>query len=58
MGLKDNTVSAENQLKTELPIFFENKDGNGKRVLFVGNSITLHEAKEEIGWYGNYGMAA
>ncbi len=28
------------------------------RVLFVGNSITIHEPAPEIGWYGNWGMAA
>ena len=29
-----------------------------KRVLFLGNSITLHGPKPEIGWTGNWGMAA
>ena len=54
-----NTVSAENQLNGTEPIFFENAQGCGVRVLFVGNSITLHGYKPEIGWYGeNYGMAA
>jgi hypothetical protein len=28
------------------------------RVLFLGNSITKHGPKEEIGWSGNWGMAA
>ncbi len=28
------------------------------RVLFIGNSITLHGASPTIGWYGEYGMAA
>ena len=27
-------------------------------VYFFGNSITLHGPKEEIGWFGNWGMAA
>jgi hypothetical protein len=31
---------------------------NGKRLLFVGNSITLHGPAEQIGWAGNWGMAA
>lgn len=54
-----NDVPAEKQLKTDTPLFYENKDGKGIRILFVGNSITLHGYKLDIGWYGvNYGMAA
>lgn len=37
---------------------FENPEGNGLRVLFVGNSITWHECKPEIGWFHEWGMAA
>ena len=33
-------------------------DGGFQKVLFVGNSITLHGPKADIDWSGNWGMAA
>lgn len=30
----------------------------GIRILIMGNSITIHDPAPEIGWYGNWGMAA
>lgn len=54
--IKANSVEAKNQLSNY--IVFHNPEGKGKRVIFAGNSITLHGPKEEIGWYGNHGMAA
>lgn len=56
--IKKNTVEATNQLKESEYVSFENPNGKGIRVMFVGNSITRHGVMPEIGWYGDYGMAA
>ena len=32
--------------------------GKGPRILFIGNSITLHGPRPQIGWTNNWGMAA
>ncbi len=41
-------------------VFGQQKFGtlNADRILFLGNSLTLHGPKAEIGWVGNWGMAA
>lgn len=54
--IEKNTVEASKQVKEKFKIFDDVK--GGKRVLFLGNSITLHETKPEIGWNHNWGMAA
>ncbi len=56
--IKKNNVSSRNQLKESSCVRFYNADGKGVRVLFMGNSITLHGKREEIGWYNECGMAA
>lgn len=56
--LEKNTVSANGQLRESDCVRFFNPGGSGKRVLFVGNSITLHGVKPEIGWNNEWGMAA
>lgn len=56
--MQKNTVSANNQMKLGESIFGENINGKGKRVLFVGNSITLHDISPSIGWHLECGMAA
>ena len=58
LQLKKNTVKAENQLAKNQFVTFINPEGKGKRVLFVGNSITRHGVKHEIGWHNDWGMAA
>lgn len=56
--LKQNTVSSKNQLQPSEFVTFENPTGKGKRIMFVGNSITLHGVLPEIGWHNAWGMAA
>lgn len=56
--IKKNTVNAANQLRETEYVTFENTDGAGIRVMFVGNSITLHGVAHHIGWHNNWGMAA
>lgn len=53
-----NTVSAKGQLKESEFVTFINGEGTGKRILFVGNSITRHGVLPEIGWHNDWGMAA
>ena len=56
--LKKNSVSSANQLKDNWRVRFYNPEGKGIRVVFVGNSMTLHGVSEEIGWNRCCGMAA
>lgn len=56
--LRKNTVPADRQLKETDMVRFYNLGGTGKRVMFIGNSITLHAPRPEIGWHYNWGMAA
>lgn len=56
--IEKNTVNAKGQLKKTEFVTFINPEGAGKRVMFVGNSITRHGVLPEIGWNNDFGMAA
>ena len=56
--IQKNTVDSSNQLKKTEFVTYINPDGKGKRIMFVGNSITFHGVKKEIGWNSEWGMAA
>ena len=56
--LSKNTVEAKNQLKESQFVTFERPENQGVRIMFAGNSITLHGYRPEIGWHGSWGMAA
>ena len=56
--IKKNTVDSSGQIKDSDFVKFHNPNGKGLRVMFVGNSITLHNVKPEIGWFNYCGMAA
>lgn len=56
--LKKNNVDSTKQLAESKLIKIYNGQGQGIRVMFVGNSITLHGIKEDIGWLNEWGMAA
>ena len=55
---RNNPVNAKGQLKENEYVNFESLEGKGKRILFLGNSITLHGVLESIGWKVRWGMAA
>ncbi|MBQ9355102.1 MAG: SGNH/GDSL hydrolase family protein [Clostridia bacterium] len=56
--LKKNTVNAKGQLTDSKSVRFFGADNKGVRIMFVGNSITLHGVLKEIGWNNEWGMAA
>lgn len=53
---KQNTVESTNQVFEN--ITYEGKEGGSPRIMFVGNSITRHGVRPEVGWFNDWGMAA
>ncbi len=58
MDIKDNTVSAVNQMVNSSELSFLGNENAKTRILVVGNSITRHGPCKEIGWERDWGMAA
>lgn len=53
-NLQENIISPVNQTNSNVYIYGD----TGYRVLFVGNSITKHRPKPQVGWNNDCGMAA
>ena len=55
--IEQNTVAATEQVRDVDNMRVVHRGGS-KRILFIGNSITRHGPKPEIGWPHDWGMAA
>lgn len=55
--IEQNTVAATAQVRDKDNMRIVSRGGS-KKILFVGNSITRHGPKADIGWPNDWGMAA
>lgn len=53
--LQKNIVPSKNQNAKD---YYTYDEGDGIRVLYVGNSVTKHAPSEKLGWLNDCGMAA
>ncbi len=55
--IEQNTVAATEQVQ-DMDNMRIVRRGGSKKILFIGNSITRHRPKPDIGWEHDWGMAA
>lgn len=53
-----NDVPAKGQIEDGDAVRFFFAENADVKILFLGNSMTRHGKAEELGWFGDYGMAA
>ena len=59
VDIRKNTVKAENQMvNASSTVSYLGDPGAPLKILVIGNSITRHAPKAEIGWHHDWGMAA
>lgn len=58
MDIKENTVSAKNQMRNLSELSFLGNETAPIKILILGNSITRHAPAPEVGWFGDWGMSA